>query len=238
MIHFKNISKSFGKNLVLQNVDLQINTPGIFALLGPNGSGKTTLIKTFMGMVCANSGEILFNQQVVSGNEYRKKISYLPQIARFPENLTPLEFFDFIEKLRGPAPRKEELIHWFNIEAFLHKTLRNLSGGTRQKINLVSCLMYNNPVLILDEPSTGLDPVAMLKLKKWILAESQQGKQIILCSHLMDFVQELADEVIFMLDGEVHYRGNQHQLLAQTNTQTLEEAIANLLSEPKAQLVC
>ncbi|MDZ7847886.1 MAG: ABC transporter ATP-binding protein [Owenweeksia sp.] len=176
MIHFKQIVKSFGKQQVLHGFDILINEPGIYAILGPNGSGKTTLIKTLMGMVHPDAGEIWFMNQRVVGNNYRRHLAYLPQIARFPENLTPIEYLDLIENIRGPASRRNTLTNHFGLELFLNKTLRNLSGGTRQKINLVSALMYDTQVLVLDEPTIGLDPVALLKLKDWIKQERSAEK--------------------------------------------------------------
>ncbi len=233
MIEFQNIQKKFGKQQVLKSIDLKLEEPAIYAILGPNGSGKTTLIKSLMGMVKINEGKISFNGKTLAGDDYRKQISYLPQIARFPENLSANEFFSLIENLRGPAQRKQEAIKWFGVEEFLDKTLRNLSGGMRQKINLVSCLMYDSPIVVLDEPSIGLDPVAMIALKKWILEERAKGKHILLCSHLMDLVQELADEVIFLMNGVVHFKGNIQKLLEETGAHNLESAIAQFLISKK-----
>ncbi len=233
MIEFKNIQKKFGKQQVLHGIDLKFDTPGIFAILGPNGSGKTTIIKSLMGMVHPSSGEISFKGQVKKGNDYRKHISYLPQIARFPENLTVAEFFDFIENIRGEADRKNELIDVFGVEVFLKKKLRTLSGGMRQKVNLVSALMYDTEVIVLDEPTIGLDPVALIALKDWIKAERKAGKTILLTTHIMDIVEELADEIIFLLDGKVYYRGTQSELITKTATENTEHAIAQLLTLKK-----
>lgn len=233
MIHFKNIHKSFGKQDVLTGIDVLIDKPGIYAVLGPNGSGKTTLIKSLMGMVHPGKGEISFMNKKVVDDAYRKHIAYLPQIARFPENLSVNEFLDFIENIRGQAERRTELIKWFALDEFLKKNLRTLSGGTRQKINLVSALMYNTKVVVLDEPTIGLDPVALIKLKDWIRQEKAAGKIILLTTHVMDVVEELADEIIFILEGKVYYRGDQQTLFQKTNTPDVEHAIAHLLTLKK-----
>ncbi len=234
MIKFTNIKKNFGRQQVLHGIDLEFDKPGIYALLGPNGSGKTTLIKSLMGMVHPTSGEISFNGKVNKGNEYRKHICYLPQIARFPENLTVAEFLDFIENIRGKAQRKERLIEIFGVTPFLKKKLRTLSGGTRQKVNLVGAMMYDTRVMVLDEPTIGLDPVSMIVLKDWIREERLAGKTILLVTHIMDVVEELADEIIFLLEGKVYYRGNQADLLQKTATADTEHAIAQLLTLKKA----
>lgn len=234
MIRFNNIEKSFGRQQVLHGFDINIDQPGVYAILGPNGSGKTTLIKTLMGMVHPDAGEIWFMNQKVKGDEYRKHISYLPQIARFPENLTTAEFLKLIETIRGKGARREELITHFGLEPFMKKNLRNLSGGTRQKINLVSALMYDTKVLVLDEPTIGLDPVALLGLKDWIRQERAAGKIILLTTHVLDIVEELADEIVFILEGQVYYRGDQQTLFEKTGTPDVEHAIAQLLTLKKA----
>ena len=234
MIKFTDIKKSFGKQQVLHGIDLEFDKPGIYAILGPNGSGKTTLIKSLMGMVHPSSGEIAFNGKVNKGNDYRRHIAYLPQIARFPENLTVAEFLSFIENIRGKAQRKERLIEIFGVQPFLKKKLRTLSGGTRQKVNLVGAMMYDTRVMVLDEPTIGLDPVSMIVLKDWIREERNGGKTIMLVTHIMDVVEELADEIVFLLEGKVYYRGSQADLLQKTATADTEHAIAHLLTLKKA----
>lgn len=234
MIEFKNIQKKFSKQHVLHGIDLKFDQPGIFAILGPNGSGKTTLIKSLMGMVHPTGGQILIDGQMKQGNEYRNNIAYLPQIARFPENLSVGEFLDFIENIRGKATRKVELMTAFGVNEFADKKLRALSGGMRQKVNLVSALMYDTQTIVLDEPTIGLDPVALIALKDWIRKEQGAGKTILLTTHIMDIVEELADEIVFLLDGKVYYRGSQQELLQQTNTPSTEHAIAQLLTLKKA----
>lgn len=234
MIEFKNIQKKFGKQHVLYGIDLKFDQPGIFAILGPNGSGKTTLIKSLMGMVHPTGGQILIDGQIKQGNEYRNNIAYLPQIARFPENLSVNEFLDFIENIRGKATRKIELMTAFGVNEFADKKLRALSGGMRQKVNLVSALMYDTQTIVLDEPTIGLDPVALISLKDWIRKEQGAGKTILLTTHIMDIVEELADEIVFLLDGKVYYRGSQQELLQKTNTPSTEHAIAQLLTLKKA----
>ncbi|AEV34408.1 ABC-type multidrug transport system, ATPase component [Owenweeksia hongkongensis DSM 17368] len=234
MIEFKDIHKKFGKQQVLHGIDLKFDQAGIFAILGPNGSGKTTLIKSLMGMVHPTAGEILIDGKVKKGNDYRKNIAYLPQIARFPENLTVEEFLDFIENIRGKAERKFQLMECFGVEVFYKKKLRTLSGGMRQKVNLVSALMYDTQTIVLDEPTIGLDPVALIALKDWLRMEQAAGKTILLTTHIMDIVQELADEIVFLLDGKVYYRGTQQELLTKTGAPNTEHAIAQLLTLKKA----
>ena len=165
-IDIKNIHKSFKQNHVLKGVDLSITNSGIWAILGPNASGKTTLIKSILGMVLPDQGHILINDNDVLGKwEYKKSINYLPQIARFPDNLTVVELFKMIEELRNSSGDLQPLIDRFDIKPHLKTKLSNLSGGTKQKVNLALALMYDNPIYIFDEPTAGLDPLALIELK-------------------------------------------------------------------------
>lgn len=231
MITVQNLYKRFGKNEVLKGIDLKIDQPGIYAILGPNGSGKTTLIKAILGMVIPNQGAITVNDKNVSKSPaYRQKIGYLPQIANFPPNLTVKEIIRMIQDLRNSTPETAHLIEWFGLEPFLDKKLNTLSGGTRQKVNLVLTLMFDSPLIILDEPTSGLDPVALLELKRLIRREREAGKTILITSHIMSFVEEMADEIIFLLEGRIHFRGSVHALKEKTHTHDFEKAIAKTLT--------
>ncbi len=230
MITISDLHKRFAKNQVLKGIDLHINEPGIYAVLGPNGSGKTTLIKAILGMVLPDKGKIFVNGNPVAKHAaYRHQIDYLPQIANFPSNLTVKEILRMIKDLRNQQGNDEDLIALFGLQPFLSKKLSTLSGGTKQKVNLVLTLMFNSPLIILDEPTTGLDPIALLRLKELISKEKEAGKTILITSHIMNFVEEMADEIIFLLEGQVHFKGSVTQLKKKTQTQDFEHAIAQIL---------
>lgn len=231
MIHINALSKRFGSTKALNSLDVSIETPGIVCVLGPNGSGKTTLIKCILGMVIPDSGIIEFEgHPIIGGWKYRERIDYLPQSANFPPNLTVNEVISLVSYLRNHrAGREKELIELFKLEYFLDKKIRTLSGGTRQKLNLLLALMFDNPLIVMDEPTNGLDPVSVQMLKGVLLKEKAAGKTILLTTHIMQFVQEMADEVIFMLDGRIHYKGSPNDLLLMTSSANLEESIAKLL---------
>ncbi len=230
MITIQNLHKSFGKNKVLKGVDLDFNKPGITAVLGPNGSGKTTLIKCVLGMVIPDKGCICMEGENIAGKwAYREHLSYLPQIARFPENLTGRELFNMVKDMRDGVANDRGLIEMFDLEPHLDKRLGNLSGGTRQKINLVLMLMYDNPVLIFDEPTAGLDPVALLHLKDLIEQEKQRGKTILITTHIMSFVEQVADEIVFLLEGKIHFKGSLRALKERFNEVSVEKAIAKMM---------
>jgi|TARA_R110002020_G_scaffold103640_1_gene242522 Cu-processing system ATP-binding protein len=232
MIHIENLYKSFGKNKVLEGIDLSISEKGIFAILGPNGSGKTTLIKSILGMVIPDNGTISINGNSIKNKwNYRNEIDYLPQIANFPANLTVQELIKMIKDLRNLRGEDQQLIDLFKLSPFLNKKLSNLSGGTKQKVNLLLTLMFDSPLIILDEPTTGLDPIALLHLKKLILQEKAKGKTILITSHIMSFVEEMADQIVFLLEGKVYFKGDITALLTQTDEPNFEHAIANLLTK-------
>jgi Cu-processing system ATP-binding protein len=237
MIQITDLHKSFGKLEVLRGIHLDLERPGITAILGPNGSGKTTLIKSLLGMVIPTRGVIRFEGTDIRGQwDYRRRIDYLPQIARFPDNLRVRELLDMIRDIRGTEPRAmKALIARFEMEVYMDKRFSNLSGGTRQKANLIQAFMYDSPVVILDEPTNGLDPVALLRLKELLAEEKAKGKMILITTHIMSFVDEMADDVVFLLDGNIHYRGSVPELKRTYAEENLEKAIAGILQGRKVQ---
>ena len=232
MIEVKNLYKKFGKNEVLKGIDLSIKEGGIFSILGPNGSGKTTLIKAILGMVLPDSGDIFIDGKPLKNNfKYRERIDYLPQIANFPGNLKVNELIAMIKDLRGSKTTKDEqLIEIFKLQPFLDKRLTNLSGGTKQKVNLVLTFMFDSPLVILDEPTSGLDPISHLRLKNLIFAEKEKGKTILVTSHILSFVEEISDEIVFLLEGKIYFKGSIPELKSKTGQPDFEHAIASILS--------
>ncbi len=235
MIEIKNLHKKFDKLIVLDGLNLSIKKGGIFAVLGPNGSGKTTLIKSILGMVIPNKGEIeLDGVNILKKWEYRNNINYLPQIANFPANLSVSELIKMVKNLRPKESNETELINLFGLKPFLKKKLGNLSGGTKQKVNLVLTFMFDSDLIILDEPTTGLDPIALIYLKELIQKEKEKGKTILITTHIMSLVDEMADEIVFLLDGKIYFKGSVSELKEQTEENNLEHAIAQLISKQYA----
>ncbi|NBG66445.1 ABC transporter ATP-binding protein [Acidiluteibacter ferrifornacis] len=232
MIEVKDIHKKFGQNKVLEGIDLTIDTKGIFAVLGPNGSGKTTLIKSILGMVIPDKGSIHLDGKAIQGEwNYRNNIDYLPQIANFPGNLSVQELINMIKDLRSNKNADDQrLIELFRLEPFLNKKLSNLSGGTKQKVNLVLTFMFDSQLIILDEPTTGLDPIAHIRLKQLINEEKAKGKTILITSHIMSFVEEISDQIVFILEGKIYFKGTIPELKSKTNESDFEHAIASILT--------
>ena len=183
-------------------------------------------------MVVPNKGNIEINQKSIKNDwNYRLDINYLPQIANFPGNLKVMELIKMIKDLRNKACDETELIKTFGLEPFLDKKLSNLSGGTKQKVNILICFMSDSPLIILDEPTTGLDPSALIKLKELILREKTAGKTILITTHIMQFVEEISDSVVYLLEGKIYFQGSIAQLLQKTQQDNVEHAVAALIPE-------
>lgn len=236
MIEIRGLVKAFGKVCVLSGIDVTFAPGRVTAVLGPNAAGKTTLLKAILGLTRADAGEILLDGSPVGADpSYRSRIGYMPQLANFPANLKGRELLDMLTALRSGA----ENLDWSLVEAFgigdqLNKPIGTLSGGTRQKVNAVIAFLFRPDLLILDEPTAGLDPIAAGVLKKRVSDARTAGKTILVTSHIISEVEELADDVIFILDGKVRYAGSVESLQAGTRQHTLERAIAKLMIEAAA----
>jgi Cu-processing system ATP-binding protein len=233
-LEITHLTKHFGALDVLRGVDLSVAGGRVLALVGPNGAGKTTLIKSVLGLTRPDGGEIRFLGEVVRGDAYRARIGYMPQIARFPEHLTAAELIAMVTDVRGGAVERDEaLIDRLALAPHLGKPLRALSGGTRQKVNAVLAFLFRPALLILDEPTSGLDPVSSAILKDKILAERDAGRAVLLTSHVMSEVEELADDVTLLVDGRVAHAGPVDALLRATGQTRLERAVARLMTHPE-----
>ncbi|MCC6251607.1 MAG: ABC transporter ATP-binding protein [Bacteroidia bacterium] len=235
MIEIKNISKSFGKLSVLKNIDLHLELGQCIALIGPNGCGKTTLIKSILGMVLPDQGDIIVKQQSIFNNiEYRKHIGYMPQIGRYPQNMTIGQIINMVKNIRNSdAALDNDLYDYFEIQKMLHKYMGTLSGGTTQKVSAVLAFLFNPDVLILDEPTAGLDPLASELLKEKIIREKEKGKLIIITSHLLSELDDMVSQIIFMQDGNILFHKGVSQLNAETNTTKASKAILHFLKQSR-----
>ena len=231
MIEIKELQKKFGKFEVLKNINLSCKKGECIALIGPNGCGKTTLIKSVLGMVIPDSGTIHFNGNSVLGEYlYREKIGYMPQIGRYPDNMTIGQIIEMIKKIRNSSDDlDEDLLHAFELEKMFDKQMRTLSGGTTQKVSAVLAFLFNPDVLILDEPTAGLDPLAAEVLKEKIIKEKEKGKLILITSHLLSELDDLITEIIFMQEGKVHFHQKVEELKTTTGEEKISKAIAKIL---------
>lgn len=233
MIELQNISKKFGKLQVLDHVSASFDKGECIALIGPNGCGKTTLIKSILGMVLPDQGDIQFEKQsVLCQFGYRERIGYMPQIGRYPDHMTIGQILDMIKHIRNAkSDLDEELIKSFELGSIADKKMHTLSGGTTQKVSAAIAFLFNPDVLILDEPTAGLDPLASEILKDKIVREKQKGKLILITSHLLSELDDMISQIVFMQDGKVHFHQSISGLLESTGEPKISKAIAKILKQ-------
>ena len=236
MITISGLRKSYDALRVLDGIDAVIPEGRVTGIVGPNAAGKTTLIKSILGLTRADAGQIVVDGTRVNGDEtYRRKIGYMPQIARFPSNLTGAELLAMLRSLRTDVTDTDDsLIDELGIRGELGKKLVNLSGGTKQKINAVAAFLFRPRILILDEPTAGLDPRSAGVLKDRITADRNDGRTFIITSHIMAELQELADNLVFISEGKVRFSGSVGEAMELTRQASLERAVAELMDRERA----
>ncbi len=233
LLRVQGARKRYSALEVLRGVDLEPGAGRVTAVLGPNGAGKTTLLKIILGLVHADEGVVEVAGERIDGDaRYRHDVGYMPQLPRFPGNLSAHELIAMLDDLRGfTGEPDEELIDAFELRTQLEKPFRTLSGGTRQKVNAALAFRYGASLLILDEPTASLDPVAARNLKDKVRRERDRGRTVLLTSHDLGQVQALSDDVVFLLEGSVRFRGTLLRLLTVTGHADLEGAIATLMED-------
>ena len=236
MIEIKNLTKKFNKFTALNQVNIRFNDGHSVALIGPNGCGKTTLIKCILGLNVVEDGDILVNNESVKEHYlYRKNIGYMPQIGRYPENMTIAQTIQMIKDTRKVSEREldTELLEAFELKSIFDKKMRTLSGGTTQKVSAVLAFLFNPGIIILDEPTAGLDPLASEILKNKIIKEKNKGKLIIITSHLLSELDDIVSEIVFMNEGKVIVHQSVEELMTERKTEKISESIISILKEMK-----
>ena len=232
MIKIKNLEKYYSKLHVLKNIDLSIEQGKITYLVGPNGSGKSTLIKSILGLIKKYDGTISINGKIINeDSEYRNLIGYMPQSASFPENLTVKDIIKLVKEIRYQNIYDEELLTKFVLSKEMNKRLKNLSGGTIQKVNAALAFLFDPQILILDEPTSGLDPVSSNILKDKIIDENKKGKTILFTSHIISELEDLAQNIAFILDGKIWFSGSKNELIKIAGESNLERSVASLMTK-------
>lgn len=234
MLESINLTKSFGKMKALDGVSARMNAGQAISLVGPNGSGKTTFIKCLLGLVIPDSGDVTLNGTHILGDwGYRRHIGYMPQIGRYPDNMRVQQLFDMVREIRvGTFDHiDDDLIRAFEVDKFAGKTMRTLSGGTRQKVSACLAFLFDPSVLILDEPTAGLDPVSSEILKEKVLAEKAKGKLVLVTSHILSDLEELTTDVMYIIDGKLQFYQPIEQLKARTGEEKLNRALAHVMKQ-------
>ncbi|MEO6611647.1 MAG: ABC transporter ATP-binding protein [Chitinophagaceae bacterium] len=232
MIRLEHINKKFRKLPALADISATFEKGQVISLIGPNGSGKTTLIKSILGMVKPDSGKIFVEEQLVDGDHrYRENIGYMPQIGRYPDNMKIGQLFRMMQHIRNvPANKLDNiLVEQFELEKIFEKPMRTLSGGTRQKVSAALAFFFNPSILVLDEPTAGLDPLAAEILKEKILAEKKKNKLILITSHILSDLDELTTHIMYMQDGKMLFFKDLELLQEETGELKLGKAIARIM---------
>ena len=201
------------------------------AFIGPNGCGKTTLIKCILGLNVIESGDILVNGNSVKNDFlYREKIGYMPQIGKYPENMTIGQTIKMIQDNRKNVENIDtELLEAFELPKLYDKKMSTLSGGTTQKVSAVLAFMFHPEIIILDEPTAGLDPLASEILKNKIIKERKNGKLIIITSHLLSELDDIVNEIVFINEGKILVHQSVEDLKTETQQTKISDAITNIL---------
>lgn len=232
MIRIEHINKRFRKLQVLDSVSASFSQGQVVSLIGPNGSGKTTLIKCILGMVRPNSGTIQVDGLPINGDpSYREKIGYMPQIGRYPDNMKVGQLFTMMRHIRNIPEEKldQTLFQQFELDKIVEKPMRTLSGGTRQKVSAALAFLFDPPILILDEPTAGLDPLSSELLKEKILAEKKKNKLILITSHILSDLDELTTHIMYMQEGKMQFFKDIETLQEETGEIRLGKAIARIM---------
>lgn len=226
-IHFKQFTKRFNEHSMVGEIDLALRKGEIFALCGGNGAGKSTLIKAITGVIRATSGEIMVDDVVMKPQSlpYKALFSYMPDHMMFAPQLTGEEVLTFFARLRGiPIERVKEVLLLVGLDDARNRLIKHYSKGMQQRLSFAQALLPNSPFLILDEPTNGLDPYWFFQFKEIIRAEKEKGTTILMTTHVLSLVEELADRVAFMENGKMMMNDTIKNLTVQAGkVMTLEE---------------
>lgn len=220
----------------VKNLSLEVKKGEIFGFLGPNGAGKTTTIKVLLGIIYPTQGEAYVLGKPAGDHEVHHRLSYLPENPYFYDYMTGTEILDFYARLFGiPEPdrskRVHELLDRVGLSRAANQPLRNYSKGMQQRIGLAQCLLNNPDLLILDEPTAGLDPIAHIDIRDMILELRDQGKTLFISSHQLSDVEAVCDRVAILNKGDLVQMGRMDELLSGGHVEMVAEKVSNGIVE-------
>ncbi|WP_324735857.1 ABC transporter ATP-binding protein [Thermococcus sp. SY098] len=243
MIEVENLTKKFGDKVAVNEISFHVHDGEIYGLLGPNGSGKSTTMKILAGILKPTSGKVLVEGINVSKNpiEVKKVVGYVPETPILYESLTPSELFNFVGSIRGiPKNRLEERVNYFvkafGIEEYLEQFIGTLSFGTQQKVSLITALLHDPKVLILDEAMNGLDPKSARILRELLLEFKKEGKSIVFSTHILSLAEVICDRIGVIYQGKIIAEGTIEELKEKAHEESLEDIFLKL-TESKDEIV-
>lgn len=209
------VSKQYQNKIAVDRISTTLQ-PGVIGLLGENGAGKTTLMRMLCGILKPSSGTITFEGLDVSEELYRDVLEYLPQDFGYYPNFSGRDFLMYIAALKGieksAARRKcDELLHTVNLEQVANKKIKTYSGGMKQRIGIAQAVLNNPKILILDEPTAGLDPKERVRFRN-LIAELGKDSIVILSTHIVSDVEQIADRILMMKSGQIIFDGCMDQI--------------------------
>lgn len=233
MIEIKNVSKTYNNDKkALNNISFKVNEGEIFGFIGHNGAGKTTMIKSIVGILDFEDGDILINNKSIKDDpiECKLEMAYVPDNPDLYENMTAIDFINFICDMYGAdlKTRKENILKYaqmFEIENNLNDDISSFSHGMKQKVALIAALSHNPKVLIMDEPFVGLDPKAVFDIKNIMKQMAKEGKTIFFSTHILDVAEKLCDRVAIIKNGKIVKIGEMKEIKGDTS---LEEVFLEL----------
>ncbi len=230
MIRIKNLNKIFKKQKVLKNINLEIPKNEIVCFLGPNGSGKTTLIKCLLGLVIPDPDSKLEyeNKEIEFNLAKYFQVGYVPQMPLFPRNVLVKDLVDYLTNLENHNEEvNRNIIELLGIHSFFDKKISELSGGMRQKLNLLQCFIKERDIYVLDEPTASLDPYHSHLLKK-LIKEKKQTSYVLFITHNLSEVEELADKMVILIDGQIVLIESPKEFIQNQNALNLEDALSKI----------
>jgi ABC-2 type transport system ATP-binding protein len=227
-VRLEGVSVTIGKTPILSDISLALPHGHIIGLLGPSGAGKTTLIRAIIGRQHISGGAAEVLGELPTSSELRGHLGYMTQGAAFYDDLTTRQNLAYFAAMRGaPAVEVDEILQAVELSAQAKQLASTLSGGQRSRLSLAIALLGKPQLLLLDEPTVGVDPVLRQQLWKLFRQLSSDGTTVIISSHIMDEA-ELCDELVLLRDGHVLAQGSPRQLCEETQTGSVEEAFLQL----------
>ena len=242
MIHVQHVHVALDGKPILHDVSFDVERGTVAGYVGPNGAGKTTTMRLLTGVLQPDGGRVVVGGVDVSENpvEAKRRFGYVPEHGHLYESFTPVEYLAFIGRMHGLdegvlSHRTAALLRFWGLDRQADQALTGFSKGMKQKVLLAAALLHDPPVLLLDEPLTGLDAHAVLQVRALLTALSGVGKTVFYSSHLLDAVEKVADRVIVIRDGRILQSGSPAEIMASAGEGTLESAFSRLTATADAE---